>query len=106
MDFPCSVNTSVFAAIWRTKKVTVLGTYDKIMPLWNSLYQLSVLKLIIIMQPTPARGEGRSRCYSGSSLTKTSASDSLTKGEREEKRIHQLIQILTQYHNCKLVAKI
>lgn len=46
MDFPCSVNTSMYATICRTKNVTLLSTNDKIMPLWNSLHQLSLLKLM------------------------------------------------------------
>lgn len=46
MDFPCSVNTSMYATIWRTKKATLLSANDKIMSLWNSLCQLSLLKLM------------------------------------------------------------
>lgn len=34
-----------------------------------------------------------------------SLSDSWTKGEEEEKRIYQPMQILTQHHNSKLLAK-
>lgn len=45
MDFPCSANTSMYATFWRTKKVTLLSTNDKVMPLWYSLYQLSLPKL-------------------------------------------------------------
>lgn len=32
MDFPCSVNKSMYATIWRTKKVTLLSKNDTIMP--------------------------------------------------------------------------
>lgn len=46
MDFPCSVSTSMFATIWRTKKVTLLRRNDKIMHLCYSLHQLSPLKLM------------------------------------------------------------
>lgn len=37
MDFPCSVNTFLYATIWKTKKVALLGTNDKIMPPLTSL---------------------------------------------------------------------
>lgn len=28
MDFPCTVNTSTYATIWRTKKVTLLSKWQ------------------------------------------------------------------------------